>query len=239
MKKQNDEITIKSLLNIFIPKIWLIVIIATVLGAAFGGYSMLFKKDTYTSQGKYMFSKISYNDNTAQTGLTSSEVDAMQLMIANAHEIIDTDKFARKVHEELKNKGALNGEISLKEIRNMMSVKLCGDNTTCYFLSVTSHDAELSMAVAEIAGRLLVDAYGTTKYAVEIIQIDDPSLPVKANSKNVLRNAVIGFAVGLILTALGVFIASRFDVIIHSRERLEEAYDLPILGVIPRLESDD
>jgi len=238
MKKQNDEITLKGLMNIFLPKLWLIILVAVVFGAGFGGYSAFIKEDTYTSSGKYMMSKINYTNEDTKTGLTSSEVDAMQLMIANMQEIVDTNKFANKVIEKLHSNYDMPRELSASEIRSMMKVTLSGEDTTCYYLMVTTDDPAIAKAVAEVAGALLVEDYQETKYAIAIDIKDDPTVPKAPDNKHVVRNIVIGFAGGFLLAVLIVFIASRFDVVIRSRERLEETFDLPILAVIPRLESD-
>ncbi len=238
MKKQTDEITIKGLINIFLPKLWLIILIAVLFGAAFGGYSAFMKKDTYTSSGKYMMSKINYTEVYEKTGLTSSEVDAMQLMIANMQEIVDTNRFANKVIERLKSDYDITRELTAAQIRPMMKVVLSGESTTCYYMRVTSDDPEISKAVAEVAGALLVEDYKETKYAVTIDLKDDPTLPASPDGKNVVRNAIIGFAGGFLLAALAVFVISKLDVVIRSREKLEDNFDLPVIGVIPRLESD-
>ena len=90
MKKQNDDITLKSLLDIFIPKIWIILLVAVICASVLGAYSYFGQVDTYTSKGKYMVAKVNYSDNDAQTGLTTAEIAAMQGIIANAKEIINT-----------------------------------------------------------------------------------------------------------------------------------------------------
>ena len=49
MKKQREEITIRDLANIFIPKLWLIVLVAVVFGAVVAVNTVFFTEDTYTS----------------------------------------------------------------------------------------------------------------------------------------------------------------------------------------------
>ena len=236
MKKQSEDITIKGLINIFLPKIWLIAIVSIVLAAVLGGYSVIFEEDTYTSKGKFMMSKINMSDNDAQTGLNANEFQAMQMMIANAQEIINTNKFAGKVLDRLEEQGSPI-DVSVNQLKNMMSVSLSGEETTCYYFSVTSTDKSLVQPVAKCAGELLIEEYGRmTKYAITIEEIDAPLVPGVPNGKNTVRNAIIGFAGGVLLSMLAVFIVSRFDVIIRSREKIEETLALPILGVIPRLE---
>ncbi len=236
MKKQKNEITLKGLFNIFLPKWWMILIVSLLFAVILGGYSLM-KDDAYTSSGKYMISKVNYSNSNAQTGLTTSEVEAMHIMISNADEMIKTNNFANVVVERLKAYGITS--YSASQIKSMMSVTLTSTDTTCYSFSVTSSDPKHSHAIAEVAGQLLVEEYkNKTVYAIEIYRIDDPVVPKSPNSKNVARNALIGFAGGFLLSLIFVFILSRFDIVIRSRDKIEENFDLPILGVIPRLEID-
>ena len=236
MKKQNDDITLKGLVDIFLPKVLIILIVSMLCAAILGAYSMLLKPDMYTSRGKYMVSKVNYSNENAQTGLTTSEIAAMQGMIANAQEIINTTDFAKRVQSELPSKYAT---LSTSSIMSMMKVSLSSKETTCYYFSVTSRDPMLSQAVADVAGNLLVDVYKDTKYAIEIKLIETAEVPTSPNSKGAVKNSAIGFAVGLVVSLLAVFISSNFDVIIRSREKIEENFDIPILGVIPRLETNE
>ena len=48
MKKHNDEITLKDIFDIFLPKIWLIALVAVIFAAMLGGYTLFVKEDTYT-----------------------------------------------------------------------------------------------------------------------------------------------------------------------------------------------
>ena len=94
MNTKKDEITLKKLAEIFLPKLWIIAIVSIVLAAAFGVYSEFIKKDVFSSSGKYMVIKIPYDDDDSKTtGLNSNEILAMQSMIANAKEIINTNDF--------------------------------------------------------------------------------------------------------------------------------------------------
>ena len=115
MKKKSSEITLKGLLNIFLPQWWIILIISFVCAALLGVFSYM-KPDTYTSTGKYMISKVNMSDSSAQTGLNAQEVEAMHVMIENASEMIKTNNFAEKVRERLNDQADSKGEIDLSTI---------------------------------------------------------------------------------------------------------------------------
>ena len=257
MKKRSEEITLKSIIEIFVPKLWLIALVSIVCAVALGLLAMS-KTDTYTSTSKYRFDKYNYSDEKLPTGLNPSEVTGMQTMIANGRETINTNDFAKEVRDTLvalqKNDGSTNividdvdlsqyndfADFPLSTIRNCMSVLPCGDDNTCYYLSVTLGDAKLARVIAEVAGELLIASYiDDNNYAVHITKIDTPEIPMSPNGKGTVKNAMFGFALGMVATMALLFIFSRFDVIVRSRERLEEKFDIPIIGVIPRLENDN
>lgn len=246
MKSKNDEITIKSLAEIFIPKIWIILLVSFVLGAALAGYSQFIQKDKYTSTGKFNINKIPFsNAESENTGLNAGEIEAMQGMIANMKEIINTLDFCEAVVQKI-NSGEYNDEVDYayqlpvsiapKELLGMITVTLSGSETTCYYIDVTCGDAKLSHLIALAAGDYLCEVFMNMKYAIEITRIGTPRLPSAPDSKNVVRNTIIGFAAGLVVSMVVVFLLSKFDVIIRSREKIEENFDYPILGVIPKME---
>ncbi len=237
MIKQKNEITFKELFNIFLPKWWLILIISLLCGSVLGFYSMI-KPDSYTSTEKYMIYKTNYNDNNAQTGFSSAEAEAMQIIIENLNETMKTSNFANNVKDILAGEEYGITGYGTTDIKNMMSLKLTTTGTGYYF-SVTAKNPEHAYKIANFAGQLLIEEYEeNSKYSIKIVKVDDAVVPRVANSKNITRNAIIGFAGGLVASLVIVFILSRFDVIIRNRDKLEDNYNLPILGVIPRLEID-
>ena len=237
MKKKNEEITLKGLIKIFLPGWWIILIVSILFCAAMGGYSYM-QNDTYTSRGKFMVVKVNMSDNTAQTGLNEGEIKAMQAMVSNFSEIIDTENFAKQVVDKLLE--VHNIQLSTGQVKSMMSVSLSGQDTTCYYFTVKANSPVFAHAVADVAGQLLVQEYQEmTKYAINIEKIDDPTVPVNRDGKNTMRNCIIGFVAGVFVSMILVFVINRFDVVVRSRDKIEENFNLPILGVIPRLEIDN
>ena len=233
MNNKKDEITAKKLVEIFLPKLWIVALVSILFAALFGGYSELMQKDTYTSTGKFMVIKIPYDDDDSKTtGLNSNEIAAMQGMIANAKEIINTKDFCESVRENVGTK------LTTSQLMSTMSVSLCNTETTCYFFDVKTNDKRLSYEIAEVAGELLRQQFIDMGYAIKIVRIDSPRIAQAADSKNTTRNAVIGFAGGFILSLLAVFFISKFDVVIRTREKLENTFDIPILGTIPKPEAN-
>ncbi len=238
MKKQNDEITLKDVLDIFIPKLWFIVLIAVICSLALGTLSFM-KDDVYTSTCTFSMGKQSLNENESYTGVNESEIAAMRNMIESTAYILKSVDFCTKVHEQLNYQYDEFQDVKIPELQKMMSVSLLGE-ATFFAIDVKSGNPQLSQAVAGIVNDELSVAFGERfSYAVKIDKLDYPELPTAPDSKNVVRNAVIGFVAGALIAVLIVFILNRFDVIIRSKEKIEENFDIPVLGVIPRLEIDN
>lgn len=246
MKKQREEITIKELIDIFLPKIWIIALVAIVFAGMLGAYSMFLKADTYTSKASFVMVKIptQYNDSTGTTavttGLTASEIQAMQSMISMSEQIIQTHDFLTKVKEKLVERDVRYENVTTAQLKQMLSIKVVGE-ATCFDLSVISEDSQLSYDVADIVYQtfpgVIEDVFDS--YSVTIKMIDPPRKPASANSKGTFKNAVIGGVAGALLSALAVFVISKLDVVIRSKEKLENSFEIPIIGLIPRFEEDN
>ena len=80
-------------------------------------------------------------------------------------------------------------------------------------------------------------AYPDDVVTVKILQI--AKAPSSPNSRNVLFNTMIGIAVGAVLSMALIFVMDMFDVIIHDKKKIEDTFDVPILGVIPRFLAEE
>lgn len=230
MRKQNEEITIKGLVDIFLPKLWLVLLVGIVFAVAVGGYSKFLKKDTYTSYVSF----IVVADTTSIP--TSGGYDGVQSLVTDYIHLLSSRSFCEMVANDMLDD---YGPATAAEVKRSMSVKQ-HESANFIYAYVKSESPEFAKSAADAIDRL---AYGYVSercdYKVKISSVDHPLLPEIADDKNVGRNAIVAFAAGAILTMLIIFVVSRFDVRIRSKEMIEEAFeDIPILGVIPRLEYD-
>ena len=246
MKKQREEITIKELIDIFLPKIWIVALVAVVFAGLLGGYSMFIKDDTYTSKASFVMVKIptQYNDSTGTTavttGLTASEIQAMQSMISMSEQVIQTYEYLSNVKAQLVARDARYECISVSQLKSMLSIEIVGE-ATCFDLSVISEDSQLSYDVSDIVYQtfpnVIEDVFDS--YSVTIKMIDPPRKAASANGKGTFKNAVIGGVAGGVLSMLAIFVISKLDVVIRSKEKLENSFDIPVIGLIPRFEEEN
>ena len=236
MKKQNDEINIKDLINLFLPKLWIILVCGVILAIILGGYSMFIKRDTYTSKAIIMVSK------SNATSITSSDIDLSAKVIDTVEEVIFSRNFLTKICNTINTEHADRGwKLRPSDVSAALSVKL-NDNTSIFRLSATTTDRILSKVITDtvsthivgessILGEFLPASYGV----IDMTMLEDPR-EGSLNDKGTLSNALIGFLVGAVVSMVVIYLVAMFDVVIHDRKKLEDHFDYPILGVIPRYE---
>lgn len=232
MNNKNKETTFADIVEIFLPKLWIMLLVGVVIAAAVCIYSVAVKEDTYTSSVIVYV----YNERPNSATTSTSDLQAAEQMV-NVYDItIKSEKFLKLVIAD----GELSEHnVTPRSIQNMIKVSQVAD-TAVFEVTVTSTSPELSYDVAQAITngieRHIQGPNGLVKNALLSSILEDPSVPTAPNSKGTLMKAIIAFAVGFILTAVIVWAHSSFDVVIRSAKKIEENLDIPILGVIPRHE---
>ena len=244
MRKRNEDFSLKELVNIFLPKLWLIMAISLVFGAVMAIYSKYIKDDTYTST-----TKIPVIKNSSGVDYGVSDIDFANSYLETYVEALTIPDFLIQVLEKFNAKGEAGafGESYNKEgwanltyadIKGYISASTKHD---ILVISVTSPNSILSYGIAdaiqEVFGEKSFLAYPPE--VVDLQTLQAPKAATSANSRKVLLNTVIGLAVGAVIAMIMVFLISMYDVVIHDKKKIEDNFDVPILGVIPRFITDE
>ena len=232
MSKKNKETTVKDLFEVFIPKLWIILLVGVLLAGIMSAYSVFFQKDTYTASAEIYVYKNS-NNTTATTG----DLAAAEEMVNIYERAIGGDKFLKYVSEMLAQKNS-KYQYTPAQIKKMIKITKVND-TPNFIIQVTTSSRELSADLAYVivqesiaAGKL--EEIIQNSHASSVFTNPQDAESIKANSKNTVRNAIIAFFVGVILAAVCIWIFASFDVTIRSAKKIEDHIDVPVLGVIPR-----
>lgn len=246
MKEHNDEITIKELFEIFIPKLWIIALVAIIFAGTMGVYSMFIKEDTYTSTASFIMVKTptQYGTTTGTTaittGLSASEIDAMQSMISMADQIMKTNQYLSTVKEALVAKNPEYERLSVAYLSKLLSTKVVGE-ATVFNLSATTTDPVLSYDIMDVVYHTFPDVIDSfyEEYSISIKVIDPPVKEIGRNARGTVKNTLIGGFAGGVLAALVVFVVAKLDFVIRTKEKLEQSFNIPVIGVIPRFEGEN
>jgi len=233
MKKENEEFTLKELFLLFLPKFWIILLCGIICAGAVGVYSAFLKDDTFTSSATiYVYKERNENSSNAAS---SSYYDSItsQKMVKTYSIVLKSRSFLTKVIELLDDSGNYN--LTPESLASAIEIKQI-DETEVFNVFFTSKDKELTYKVlsgiTELAKTAIKEYVSSTASDVKII--DEPVLPESADSKNVFRNSAIGFVIGFVLCMIAIFLFNQLDVVIRNKRKIEENFDIPVLGVIPR-----
>ncbi len=226
MKKQRGEITISDIIGIFLPKLWIIALVAAILGAA-SGFWVMSKPRTYTSTVTlYVYRSDSNSVNT-------SDITAAETMMNNYKYLLKSRDFVNRVKLELDNMYPEHSDVSVGQISGTIGFSV-QSNTTYFHVSSTSTDKTLATNIAtvicEIAPAHITDRIPDT---LEVTIFEDP-VEATPNSKGTFKAVIIGALAGALVSALAIWIIAMFDVKIRDKKKLEDTFDIPVLAVIPQ-----
>ena len=138
MKKHNDEMTLKELFGLFVPKLWLIAIFSVIGAIIVGLGSEFLVKDTYTSKVT-MYSYMS----AGSTDINDISVAEQQVKIYG--QLFKSKKFLDAVFEELDDES--KQKYYALDSKPTITVKQ-KDANSVFDVSVTSTDNKLANAMA-------------------------------------------------------------------------------------------
>ncbi len=238
----NEEIksyTIVELLQLFLKKIWLIILLSILFGVSMFCISEFLippKYESYTTMYVRSNTQITQSDNVNLNDLNASKsLASTYIAMLKSNSIMQTvsDGLVEKYGIEKISKifGIKNGNVDIKELADCFLMTTV-DQTELLKISITTTDSEISMAACEIlasaAPEFLVRVVGAG--GVEIVdnaQIN--SIPV---SPDVLKNTLVGMMAGLVFAMMLIIVIDYFDNRIKESEKIEQITSKPVIGEI-------
>lgn len=230
MKKKNEEITFKDILDIFIPKIWIIVLVSLLVASAFALHSIFVVEDTYTS-----YSILSVRKKTE--ALNPSDFDLADVVIDNVKYRIGNDDFLNKILLDVKGNYANYEWLTLSHIKSSISYLPLGNGILK--LSVTTGNPQLSFVIAQAVENQIPEEFDDLLPGTfEVFPYTPSFFRDVPNSKGTVKNALLGFVASAAVSVIAVWLYSIFDVTVKTKKKIEDNFDFPVLGVIPGAETE-
>ena len=223
---EEREITLKDIFRTFRQGFWLIVITAVVAAVAAYGYTNIFISKTYTSEVKF------YVDiNNIDEGV-SAELSARNLasqLVSTYLEMLDTNSFYDGISDELDNK------YSSSQLSKMVNFNYDQTSKTELFSATVKASSAteakiIADCVAEVAPQIISEIRNDS---AELKIVDNPQIPEKPSSPNVMKNTLIAFAAGFAIALIYVFAREALDSRIKYTSELRELNNIPVLSAIP------
>lgn len=160
----------------------------------------------------------------------TNEVGGLQTLATTMTEIIMTQPVAESVAQRLDSPASAAG------VQGGLVAEQLGE-TPLIEVSYTDTSPKRAQTVANTVGEVLSDEFTelspTTDQGVGARVLNEAELPSAPVSPNPLRNSLLGMVVGLMLGVGLVFLLDYLDNSWKSRDEVEHAVGVPLLGAIP------
>lgn len=195
------EIDLREIIKVLWAKIWLIIALGVICGAAMFAYTKYTVAPVYSSTTKvYILNQKNTNTEINYTALQTSAQLTKDYM-----ELVKNRTILTEVVEEL------NLDLSVDQLAGMISLS-SPDDTRVVAISVKSTDPAQAQKIADAVREL------STKHIVELMKIDavntveTANMPTAPMGPNVGRNTMFGCFAGVFLgmvIAVGIYLTHR------------------------------
>lgn len=235
-KREFSLIDIQQLLKV---RWWIILLAAIVFACGGGLYSYFTYEPTYSSSVT-----LYVNVQTVQNDSASDEVSQVNWalkVVTNYLEILKTNDFMEEISDTYKEKFPKAWEqktYSATKLASKCVQYTAIEDTYLFTFTVTTHDKNVSRNIGEIfedlAPKKILEITGK-----DAIKVADGARTAEtpSNSRNMMRNAIMGFIIGAVLSFLIVLIIDISDVRIKDEDDIIDNYNVPLLGSVPNFES--
>lgn len=222
------ELDLKKLFTILWKKAWIIAIAFIIGAVSLFLYSTYFITPLYTASATLY---VANNEDRARPAISTSDIVVAKELVNTCIIIIKSNSVLDKVAEET----ALGYESN--DIRRMITAGSI-TNTEVFSINVTNPNREHAKILCNSITAIAPDEITRVIKAGSVEIVDPALLPKKQSYPDVPKNTVLGAIIALILSVVIILFVEIFDTRIKSESDLTNAFDLPIIGVVPSLEQD-
>lgn len=248
---EEKEISIQDIVSILLSRIKLIIII-TLLGTA-GAFCIakFVMPLEYTSSVKIYVKNststndnagVNYNDLVAAKSLAETYIVIMDDNAVYEHVskrlIEDYDLDDLKEYFTIRQDKEGNDYISSQQIRNLVSMSAV-NNTEVIQVTCTSEVPSFSADICTYIYDYSKDLLMRVTQASLIENVSDAEVPEAPSGPNVRNITLLGFAAGLAVSVILVFIMNSFDNAVAGGEEIKARFNIPVLAEIPDIYMDE
>ena len=241
---ENKEIDLKELIALFLSKIWLILIVTIVGGAAAFGYSKFFlplKYSSHITMYVQSYTGISENVNNVNNISNSKQLVNTYMVVLKDDAVMNSvsdmlmTQFDRQTLEQCFT--FANDRITPASLRSSIGVSSVTD-TSAVNIVCTTKSAQVAAAICNditlVAPQYVQDAVGVGS----INTIDTAKVYPNPVAPNIPKNTAIGLAAGFALICAIIFLIDFFDNTIRDSDIVANTYKKAIIGEIQQFGSD-
>lgn len=233
MDNSNDyyEIDLWQFFRELWHKFWVILLAALIFGGAAFSYARFLVTPLYKAEAMMYV-----NNTSVSVGGTSLSISNADLLAAK--NLVDTYIIileSRSTLNDVKDKA--NVDYTYRELKDMIDAQPV-NNTEVFSVAVTSPDPQEAEKITNTIVDILPDKIADIVDGSSVRVVDYAVVPMEKDSPSIAKYTAFGALLGIIIAVLIIFIRMMNDTIIHDEDYLMDTYGLPVLAVIPDLQSD-
>ena len=229
--QQNEELEIdlQRLINALLNKSILIGIVAVVCAVVTFLGTYFFVTPQYQSAAMFYVNNNSLSLGEASLSITSADISASRGLVKSYIVILET----RETLNEVIDYAGVNRTYG--QIKNMLTAEAV-NSTEIFKVVVTSPDPQEAKTIADAIAYILPKRISSIIEGTSAKIVDSAVVSPKPSSPNYTRNAMAGFAVGLLLAMAWIVLRALMDITIRSEEDITQNCKNPVLASVPDME---
>ena len=219
--------TVNNILDIFMRRLWLIVILICIGGGIAFSYSQYILPKKYTSSVTlYVYNQTDGRQMNVNDISFSSRLVDTYMIVLKSNTVLE--KISDKIKEQ-------NLDYSASSIGSMISSEAVNE-TEVFRISVTCYNKEDAKTIADAIAEIAPDEIIRVVKAGSVEIVDSAKLAKTYSSPNIPKNTIVGILLGLISACVLALLLELMNTTVKSRENLMEEHKYPVLAVIPNLD---
>ena len=222
-----EEINLKDLFSYFFKKIPIILFVTLLFLTVGIIYTMFIKTPLYKGDTTLILVKQDSNYGQESSSQTQSDILLNQKLVTTYSELIKSKRVLNQVISILE-LDCTNSELSQKI--SVSSVK----DTEIIKISVSDEEpkdaSRIANTLADVFKYEVMDIYDLQNVTI----IDKAEVQDEPYNIEVVKSAVIFFALGFMLSVGVIFVIYYFDTSIKSSEEIENRLGVPVIGNVPK-----
>lgn len=225
-----EELDLKELFELFISKIFQVLIIVIVFIGIGVVYTIGFVEPRYSAKTTLVLA--SANGGETGNAITTTDVNLNSKLVSTYSEIVKSDAVVGSVIQNL------NLSIKDNELKKMVSVSAVED-ADIIKITVTNENADEAAKIANEIAKVFTEKVKEIYNINNVHIVDEAEVANGPSNVNHLKDVVIFAFVGLVVAIGYILIANMLDTTIKTAEDIEKSYGIPVLASVPLIDNFD
>ena len=220
-----DEINLGEMFAYFKAKLHILLIIFALIFGLGSFYVFFMQKPKYEATATVIVSSDKSNTNLPSEVATNKNLIDTYTQVVKSHRVLD------------KVKSDMNTELSYSDMLGMIEVSAI-KGTEIISIATTDRDAEFATKMTNKIAEHFVKEIAKIYNDRNINVLDSAVAPTEPANIKVVRQEIIAFAAGIIVSVSVLFLVFYFDRSVKTSEQVESQLHLPVIGKIHMIDAE-